>query len=126
MTRPLQSKTRRQIAEIFHRLDYSKLGPVYCDEGGDEFWKAKRGPCLRIGMRLAEILRPKLAAEGRSLYVGGGVPEIPALVMETMELRRRVSVHNLRAAEVASVESYLWRDRIAISGYGRCVGARAL
>ena len=100
MTRPLQSQTRRQIAEIFHRLDYSKLGPVYCDEGGDEFWKAKRSPCLRIGTRLAEMLRPKLDAEGRSLYVGGGVPEIPALVMETMELRRRVSVHNLRVAEV--------------------------
>ena len=52
---------------------------------------------------MAEILRPKLAAEGRSLYVGGGVPEIPALVMETMELRRRVSAHNLRAAEVRAL-----------------------
>ncbi len=103
MTRQLQSQTRRQIAEIFRRLDYDKLGPVYCDEGGDEFWKAKRDPCLRIGTRLAEVLRPILVAEGRSLYVGGGVPEIPALVMETMELKRRVSVHNLRAAEVRAL-----------------------
>jgi hypothetical protein len=99
----LQLATSRLIAEIFRRLDYARLGPVYCDEGGDEFWKAKRGPCLRIGTRLAEILRPKLAAEGRSLYVGAGVPEIPVLVMEMMELRRKVSVHNLRVAEVRAL-----------------------
>ncbi len=78
MTRQLQSQTRRQIAEIFRRLDYSKLGPVYCDEGGDEFWKAKRVLCRRRGAAIAAALRPRLAVGGRSLYVGAGVPEIPA------------------------------------------------
>lgn len=96
----LADATRRTIREIFRRLDYQALGPIYCDEGGDKFWKAKRGPCLRIGSRLAELLRSRLAAGGQSLYAGGGVPEIPVLIMETTELQRRVLVHNLRMAEV--------------------------
>lgn len=121
----LTRTTLRTIGEIFQRLNYQALGPVYCDEGGDEFWKAKRSPCLRIGTRLAEMLRPKLGAEGRSLYVGGGVPEIPALVMETMELGRKVSAHNLRAAEVRVLNhacgetGFRFQETDAVSAPGR-------
>lgn len=100
MTHRLQRSTRQRIAEIFHRLDYAALGPVYCDEGGDEFWKAKRGLCRRSGSAVAAALRPKLAVGGGSLYVGAGVPEIPALVMEVIELKRAVSAYNLRGMEV--------------------------
>jgi hypothetical protein len=82
-------------------LDYAALGPVYCDEGGDEFWKAKRGLCRRRGSAIAVALRPKLAVGGRSLYVGAGVPEIPPLIMEIMELNRTVSAYNLRGKEVS-------------------------
>lgn len=101
MTQRLQRTTRQRIAEIFRRLDYAALGPVYCDEGGDEFWKAKRGLCRRRGSVIAAALRPKLAFGGRSLYVGAGVPEIPMLVMEVMELTRTLSAYNLRGEEVA-------------------------
>ena len=100
-TQELQVATSRVIAEIFRRLDYSKLGPVYCDEGGDEFWKAKRVLCRRRGGTIAAALRPKLAVGGRSIYVGAGVPEIPLLVMEVMELNRTLSAYNLRGKEVA-------------------------
>jgi hypothetical protein len=101
MTRQLQRDTQQRIAEIFRRLDYSALGPVYCDEGGDEFWKAKRGLCRRRGGMIAAALRKKLAAGGRSLYVGAGVPEIPPLMMEIVELDRSVSAYNLRGKEVS-------------------------
>jgi hypothetical protein len=99
--RRLSSKTRAMIRALFTRLDYPALGRIYCDEGGDAFWKAKKGPCQRLGIKLAEVLRGRLAPAGRSLYVGAGVAELPVLAMETMELGRTVTACNLRADEVA-------------------------
>jgi hypothetical protein len=99
----LAHATRRLVAEVYSRLDYDALGPVYCYEGGDEFWRAKRGPCNRLGSRVAVVLRRKLSRGGRSLYVGAGVAELPALIMETVELGRTVEPHNLRRAEVAAL-----------------------
>ncbi len=96
----ISSSTRRAIREIFARLDYARLGPIYCDEGGDEFWKAKRGLCQRLGTRVANVLLSRLTPGGASLYVGAGVAELPALAMETMELGRRVAAYNLRRQEV--------------------------
>ena len=52
----LASATRRLVTEVYGRLDYGALGPVYCYEGGDEFWRAKRGPCNRLGSRVAVVL----------------------------------------------------------------------
>ena len=77
--------TRRAIKEIFSRLDYAQLRPIYCDEGGDEFWAAKRGPCQRLGTKVATAQRAG-SPGGTSLYVGAGVAEIPPLLMEALEL----------------------------------------
>lgn len=97
---PVASRTRRAIKEIFARLDYARLGPIYCDEGGDEFWEAKRGLCQRLGQRLATALLARLKPGGTSLYVGAGVAEIPPLAMEALDLRRCVVPCNLRRQEV--------------------------
>lgn len=91
------------IADIFARLDYSTLGPVYCYEGGDEFWQAKRQPCERLGKRIARALAEHLAPHGRSLYVGAGVAELPSLLMESLDLQREVEPYNLRRTEVAAI-----------------------
>ena len=99
-TMTARSTTRRAIKEIFARLDYGRLGPIYCDEGGDEFWAAKRGLCQRLGMKLASALLPRLAPDGASLYVGAGVAEIPLVAMECLDLGRRVVACNLRKKEV--------------------------
>jgi hypothetical protein len=99
----LAPATRRLVTEIYGRLDYGALGPVYCYEGGDEFWRAKRGLCNRLGSRIAVELRPKLGQGGRSLYIGAGVAELPALMMETVELGRTVEPYNLRRTEVAAL-----------------------
>jgi hypothetical protein len=93
--------TRRLVAEVYRRLDYGALGPVYCYEGGEEFWRAKRGLCQRLGNRVAVFLKKKLQRRGRSLYVGAGVAELPALIMETAERSRAVEPYNLRRTEVA-------------------------
>jgi hypothetical protein len=99
--RPLRAETRRTVAAIFDRLDYARLGPIYCDEGGEAFWKAKRRSCQELGLKLARVLRDRLKPKGRSLFVGAGVAELPVLVMETMELGRSVEAYNLRAEEVS-------------------------
>ena len=99
----LQAATRSAIAALFKRLDYSTLGRIYCDEGGDAFWKAKKGPCQALGIKFAEVLRGRLARGGRSLYVGAGVAELPMLAMETMELERTVTACNLREDEVTTL-----------------------
>jgi len=98
---PLQPATLQTIARIFESLDYTALGAIYCHEGGDEFWVERREPCRTLGITLAEALRNRLTPEGRSLYVGAGVAELPLLAMETLDLSRTVAVYNLRADEVS-------------------------
>lgn len=95
----LQPATVQAVSRLFRRLDYDGLGPIYCDEGGPAFWKDRRGPCEKLGLRLAAALRARLMPGGRSLYVGAGVAELPLLVMETLELGRRVEAFTLRRAE---------------------------
>jgi len=99
----LAPATRCLVTDVYGRLDYGALGPVYCYEGGDQFWQAKRGLCDRLGSRVAALLRWKLKRDGRSLYVGAGVAELPALIMESMELGRTVEPYNLRRAEVTAL-----------------------
>lgn len=96
----LERKTTQQINNVYQNLDYEGLGPIYCDEGGDAFWEDRRGPCQKLGNAIAKALRSRLPQRGRSLYVGAGVPEIPPLLMERLELDRTVCPYNLRQAEV--------------------------
>ncbi len=100
MKRPLKPGTRQAIRQLFERLDYGRLGPVYCDEGGEAFWKDRRGPCQTLGIKLAEVLLGRLKPKGRSLYVGAGVAELPLILMERLELGREVEAFNLRSEEV--------------------------
>ena len=101
MKRRLRIETVRAIQRTFKELDYSALGRVYCHEGGDKFWQAKRAPCRRLGTKVAEALLQKLPHGGRSLYVGAGVAELPALLAEAIDLERHVEPFNLRRSEVA-------------------------
>lgn len=105
MKRPrrISPVARRAIANVFHRLEYRTLGRVYCYEGGEEFWKAKRNLCRRLGIRVGEALLQRLKPGGRSLYVGAGVAELPALLVESFDLQRDVFPCNLRRSEVVSL-----------------------
>jgi len=96
----LERATRKSITAIFRRLDYRTLGRLYCDEGGEAFWKDRRGPCQEFGIRVAEALLERLPTGGRSLYVGAGVAEIPVVAAEVLDLRRYVTALNLRVEEV--------------------------
>ncbi len=96
----LAKSTTQHITQFYQALDYKGLGPIYCDEGGDEFWEDRRGPCQKMGSTIAKALKVRLPPLGRSLYVGAGVPEIPPLLMEQLELNRTVCPYNLRQGEV--------------------------
>ncbi len=108
----LASITTQQIQQIYQDLDYEGLGPIYCDEGGDEFWKDRRTPCQQRGKVIARALKNRLPLQGRSLYVGAGVPEIPPLLMERLELNRTVYPYNLRQAEVTILNKACRDDSI--------------
>jgi len=101
MPKPLSRSTRTAISQLFARLDYKTLAPVYCYEGGDEFWQAKRGPCERTGEpdRPCAVRIASTRMDG-GLYVGAGVAELPPLLMETIDLHREVEPYNLRRTEV--------------------------
>ena len=105
MRRPrrITPATRRAVAEVFERLDFQRLAAVYCYEGGDEFWTSKREPCRRLGLRIGQALLARLSTGGRSLYVGAGVAELPALLVESLDLHRTVLPCNLRRSEVAAL-----------------------
>lgn len=97
----LSGSARHAIASVFDHLDFKRLESIYCYEGGDEFWRKKLEPCRRLGIMVAEVLVRKLPHGGRSLYVGAGVMELPALIAEAIELQRQVAPYNLRRSEVA-------------------------
>jgi hypothetical protein len=113
----LQTKTARLITQTFERLDYEKLGAIYCDEGGDAFWNDRRGPCQTLGIALAEVLLNRLQAGGRSLYVGAGVAEVPILLMEALDLGRSFDAFNLRPGEVEVLNQACKEFPFRISGH---------
>ncbi len=96
----LSIRTKQAIRKVFSRLDYDGLGDVYCEEGGEAFWNAHKKKCHTMGLRIAEALKRRLSPQGRSLYVGAGVAELPMLALETLDLHRTVEAHNLREPEV--------------------------
>lgn len=95
--------TKALIRKTYTQLDYKTLGKIYCYEGGDEFWRAKRKPCERLGINLAQALLKKMPRGGRSLYVGAGVAELPVLLAEALDLDRQVEPYNLRRSEVTAL-----------------------
>jgi len=125
MAARISRTTKTLVSQAYLQLDYKQLGYVYCWEGGDEFWHRKWKPCLRLGMRAAQALMAKLSHGGRSLYVGAGVAELAALLVETTDLQRRVEPYNLRRSEVAVLNSACrglslkFRNRDASSAKGR-------
>ena len=99
----ISARTRRLISSIFDRLDYRSLARIYCDEGGVAFWRDRRGPAQRLGLAIANALAGRLLPGGRSLYVGAGVTEIPALLIERHDLGRTVEPYTLRRAEARAL-----------------------
>lgn len=97
-------KTREIIERILGSLDPEQIGDVYCDDGGADFFETMRPRILEDGFAWGESLVKRLRKLGdsipqRSLYVGAGLAELPVLVMEAVDLGRKLVVTNLREEE---------------------------
>lgn len=95
------------VRRVVAALDGRVVGDVYCDYGGAEFWRDRQGPVVDLGLRWAEALCCRLPAAGRSLYVGAGVAELPAMIVESVDLQRAVVACNLRDAECDAINRAL-------------------
>ncbi len=91
--------SRELSIQVLEALDFSALGEIYCDYGGEAFWESRYETVIELGASWAEALRARLGRGGRSLYVGAGVAELSALLTEAYTLEREVVVANLREAE---------------------------
>lgn len=103
----VRADIRELLKRLFEALDWAGLGEVYCDEGGDAFWREHRRPTRIAGLAWADALARRLRPGGRSLYVGAGVAELPAMLCERRELGREVVATNLRARECELLEAGL-------------------
>lgn len=105
------------VERVMAALDYEVLAEVYCDEGGEHFWREKRAEVLACGRPWAAAARRRFCRGGRSLYVGGGVAELPVAVAESLALGRTVTLANLRESEVEVLRTALAQcglDRIEV------------
>jgi hypothetical protein len=100
-------QTVEMITSLFESLDYGTLGSIYCDEGGEAFWEDRRGPVVESGLAWGAALGRRLSPGGKSLYVGAGVAELPALVTEALDLQRTLRIANLRTTECESLNQSL-------------------
>ena len=100
-------ETRQQLERLMNALDYGALAEIYCDEGGESFWEDRRGAVVSLGLEWAAALCDRLQKGGRSLYVGAGVAELPALLAEVCDLERSCVVTNLRVPECDSLNASL-------------------
>jgi hypothetical protein len=102
-----RAATLAAVRRVVARLDFAALGRLYCDHGGEAFWRDRRGPLVALGMAWADAALRRLPAGGTSLYVGAGVAELPVLIAERLELGRRVAAVSQRAAECSLLDAAL-------------------
>lgn len=103
---PPSPATLDLIERVFAALDYEALGTIYCHDAGAEFWEERRELAMGAGLQWAQALGTRLAA-GRSLYVGAGVAELPALLTECQDLGREVHITSLNEPECQTLNATL-------------------
>ena len=87
-------------------LDWKLLGSAYCEGDASDFFDAAlRERVLDTGLRIADDLSRRLAADGprRSLYLGAAVAELAPLLVEHLVLGREVIWINLAGAELCEI-----------------------
>lgn len=90
-------------------LDWRALGALYFHDDGEARWQQLLPRVLQCGLDQARALLRRVPATGRSLYVGAGVAELPALLAERLVRGRAVVATNLRARECELLTAGLQR-----------------
>lgn len=120
------ARTTELIQTVMASLDYDALGEIYCDDGGRAFWEDRRQPVIEMGSAWASELAQRLETGGRSLYVGAGVAELPALITEVNELQRVCRATNLRRTECDAVNAALRAAELTDRVQLECVEAASV
>ncbi|MHC5064323.1 MAG: hypothetical protein ACYTG5_10155 [Planctomycetota bacterium] len=107
MTTPSVESLRPLVEQLYAELDPEKIGEIYCDYGGLEFWRERRDAVSSLGMDWAEALCQRLKSGGSSFYVGAGIAELPAMLAEVKLLGRSITACNLRIRECAEINRVL-------------------
>ncbi|HUR27262.1 MAG TPA: hypothetical protein VM509_03690 [Planctomycetota bacterium] len=96
------------MAGLESELDWELLAAEYCEGDSRGFFdEARRLLVLDTGLRFADELAEKLAANGKSLYLGAAVAELPCLLVESLVLGREVHWLNLESGELRELRRAL-------------------
>jgi hypothetical protein len=103
---PDSSSFGAALGALHAELDWAALGAEYCHTGGESFFlPEQREALLDAGLHFASDIGAALEqlpapADGRSLYIGAALFELPVVLCEQLVLGREVSVLNRPCAEV--------------------------
>lgn len=109
---------QQALERVLDALDWRALGDVYFHEDGEQLLRNRREPLHRLGTIWSRALLRRLPQAGRSLHVGAGLAELPAMLAEILVAGRSVRAVNLRGEECAILDRALQQaglgDRLRI------------
>ena len=93
------------LGALQDELDWALLGRCACEGDGSDFYDAGlRERILETGLRFAEDIGRALdERQGRSLYLGAELAELPLILAEHLVLGRRVEWLNLECAQTSEL-----------------------
>ncbi len=98
---------QQALERVLDALDWRALGDVYFHEDGEQLLRNRREPLQRLGTIWSRALLRRLPPAGRSLHVGAGLAELPAMLAEILVAGRSVRAVNLRGEECAILDRAL-------------------
>lgn len=98
---------QQQLEVVLRHVDWAVLGQVYFHDGGEARLRARQTALLEHGEQWARAANKRLLRGGRSLWVGAGLGDLPAMLAEVLLLERRVVATNLRSRECRSLNASL-------------------
>jgi hypothetical protein len=116
---------RQALEALFAALDWRELGDLYFHDRGAERWQEMRGKVLDLGEEWARAALRRLQAGGRTLCVGAGVAELPALLAERCVRGRAVRAVNRSTRECEILGAGLARAGLAARLAGEPVDGAA-
>lgn len=92
---------------LLRHVDWPALGAVYFHRDGERLLAGRKGELRQQGEAWARAAARRLPRGGRSLWVGAGLNELPAMLAEVLVEGRTVVAANLRQRECKSLNATL-------------------
>lgn len=98
---------QQQLEVVLRHIDWQVLGAVYFHRDGEQLLRARQLALLQHGEQWARAANKRLVRGGRSLWVGAGLGDLPAMLAEVLLQGRTVVAANLRQRECKSLNASL-------------------